>query len=152
MLMRKKTSIYLLEKRKKFVNDVKDILPEFMWKYSSNYKYEVKMLANHEVFNNNCKTIIEKNRNAPLEKKRKHNNFINNLLKNEHNNVLSVDEIIANTKLLFIVGTETTSIAIAWTLYFLTINKEYINLIRQEVDGFFDIFFNKNKNYNKNNF
>jgi cytochrome P450 len=115
-------------------------VPNFLWPYSQYYKYEVKAMEAKARVEEVGLQILMKERLKP------HNGtFIQALIKAEGESRFSDAQVLANIFTLFVAGSETTSIGICWTLYFLSQAPDVLTNLRSEVD---QIFATNNKSMN----
>jgi cytochrome P450 len=129
-----------------FVQDLQDMLfyvsqrmlfpfPSFMWKITSKYQYEVKAKAAAEKVKRFGMSVIENAKNKPAhDQDSSRVSFLQSVLRAEESSKLSDDETISNIVTVFLAGTDTTAIAICWTLYYLSLNPIILEEVLDEVN------------------
>ena len=113
------------------------IYPEFLWRISPKYKYEVAALEASERVKECGRSVLAHARSQPMG-----NSFIHHLIRASDESKFSDDEVIANILTFFVAGSDTTSIGICWTLYFLSQNKAILEDIRREINCIDELIFN----------
>ena len=106
------------------------IFPEFLWRMSSKYKYEVEAMEASERVKECGRAVLARARSQPMD-----NSFIHHLIRASDESKFSDDEVISNILTFFIAGSDTTSIGICWTLYFLSQNKSIMDDVRKEMNS-----------------
>lgn len=124
---------------KHFLEDLKRMLkycsqrtlfffPEFLWRCSPKYRYELEALEAARRVKECGRSVIEHARSETGG-----DSFIHHVLRASDESRFSDDEVIANIMTFFVAGSDTTSIGISWTLFFLSQNQAVLRDIRREV-------------------
>jgi cytochrome P450 len=109
--------------------------PLWTWKYSSKYKLEVEGRAANERFTAAGLKIIQHKRNLLKEGKLAMNCMIDSLIAHHESSgekALTDDEIIANVKVFFIAGADTTAITLSWLCYYFSLKPEILKEVAKE--------------------
>ena len=124
-------------------------LPKILWNFSPYYnKYEVPAKKSIRRMKQVCQEMIksfeEKHRNSSAadDTARDMKSMLETLVtfrraEEGRQSRVSDPELIENSMVFFIAGTDTTTMAIAWTLYYLTSCPHIVSNVRKEVDNFF---------------
>ncbi len=118
-------------------------LPRVLWKLSPWHygKYEAPAKEADQRFRQACSALIADHKkklfgpNSSLSAST-NTTLLSTLLKKAERDQISDDNVIANAKLFFLAGSETTSIGISFAMYHLATHHEARNKIRDEVDRF----------------
>jgi cytochrome P450 len=124
-----------------FISDMKQILtyvsarnlsalPDFVWRLFPTSSLHVAAQEAHQRVETCGKEIIEQVRANTSSVHP--NSVISQLVKAGSDSKLSNHEILANVLTLFIAGTDTTSITISWTLYYLSMFPSLLESLRKE--------------------
>ena len=113
-------------------------LPDFVWKLiPSKVKYETDAMNARERVESCGRKVI-----AAAQKRSKNaddsESFVNYLLKAEEGFKLTDAEVISNILTMFVAGSDTTAVAIAWAFYFLSLHPEAMEAARAEAMGLDD--------------
>lgn len=128
------------------------MFPHWMWKLTSKYQYELKAIEANQRIEKECTEVIKLRRQSlsidnSSTSDRNHSHNLSNtclldiLLRQEENKdiaAISDDEITANVKTFYLAGSETTSVAIGWAIYYLTMHPVIVEEMRNEVKDFFE--------------
>mmetsp|Transcript_19288 Transcript_19288/g.32679 ORF Transcript_19288/g.32679 Transcript_19288/m.32679 type:complete len:540 (+) Transcript_19288:68-1687(+) len=112
--------------------------PKWVWRLSSKYALEVRALEARDRFWAECKEIVVKKRAAlaitPPEQKKELRTLLDALIKQEDSGGgITDDEIIPNVFTFFLAGSDTTAMALSWSLYLLTQHPEVLARVRAEI-------------------
>jgi cytochrome P450 len=130
-----------------FQQDVKDIFmfqgrvtiypfPKFFWKNSSNYNLEKAAIAANNRVYDHAKDIISYKRQLIKEGKLTSKSMIDTMITSEYNEsdkALTDDEMMVNIRTFYIAGADTTAITLTWIIYYISLNPEVNEKIREEV-------------------
>lgn len=127
-----------------FVNDMNNMLtyvserllfpfPRFIWKMTSKYTYELKAIEAAERVVKFGMSVIKSGK-VKHQYNSDHLTFLQSVLRAEENAKLTDEETISNIVTIFAAGTDTTSIGICWTLYYLSLNPSILQDLVDEVD------------------
>lgn len=113
-------------------------LPQFIWRWSPKYSYEIKAKEASERFQKCAEDVIRNAQNdlndpniiPPL-----HLNFVGNLLKAFENKKFSHDEMISNVLVVAMAGTDPVAVGLCWALYFLSQNPKICHDLRKELSS-----------------
>ena len=128
-----------------FRNDINDLfrffieivafpLPGFLWKYSSNYKIQVAAMEANQRWGQACLEQIQAKRGKEPSAIP---TLLDSLLRKEEGDMLSDQDVLQNVKVFYLAGSETTSIAISYVIYFLCLNSDILEKMRIESDSFY---------------
>ena len=106
------------------------LFPEFLWRLSPKYKYEVEAVEAYERVKECGRAVLAHARSQPMG-----NSFIHQVIRASDESKFSDDDVISNILTFFVAGSDTTSIGICWTLFYLSQNKSILQDIRNEVNG-----------------
>jgi cytochrome P450 len=132
--------------------------PRFVWMRSKKFQIEVDAVAAERRFTEAAKKVVQ----AAREKRQSEEvrggfeTMLDVLLRKNEDGVgrkasgssstvpvsdiessITDEELVDNVKTFYAAGSETTSIGICWTLYFLAQDRKCVEEIRREVDGYF---------------
>jgi cytochrome P450 len=141
-----------------FIQDVHDILdftieiilfpmPKFFWNLiPSKVVIEREAIKGNNRINVNCQLLadekrksLEANKNSPSGSSA----LLDIILRQggdddgESRKSITVDEIVANVKIFYLAGSETSSIVLSWSIYFLSLHPDVLASVREEVDPLF---------------
>jgi cytochrome P450 len=122
--------------------------PMWTWKYSPQYKYEVEARKANDRFTAAGLKIIQQKRALLKDGKLAMNCMIDSLIAHheksatnddkekdkdkEKTAALTDEEIIANVKMFFIAGADTTAITLAWLCYYFSCSPEILQEVENE--------------------
>mmetsp|Transcript_17982 Transcript_17982/g.25897 ORF Transcript_17982/g.25897 Transcript_17982/m.25897 type:complete len:464 (-) Transcript_17982:1695-3086(-) len=117
-------------------------LPFIFWKWSPlYYTLELPAVKSTKRMQSICMKIVQSHKEraltADFSKPSGHRSLIESLLRSTGQEQLTDDEIVQNTKGFLIAGTDTTSVALTWTLYYLSLTPQWLTILREEVDSFY---------------
>ena len=116
--------------------------PGWIWRLSPYFRKETTADKANTRFTSKCAEVIKSAReaskigqepNAAIVRK----SFIDNLIscKPDGDVGLTDDEILANVKVIFLAGSDTTSVVITWVIYHLCIDASLLKAVQEEVDS-----------------
>jgi cytochrome P450 len=113
-------------------------LPQFLWKYSSKYQHEIEGTESNERFTKHCREMIDYKRELLSSSSSDGfiaSSMIDSLLIHEKHlteKSLSDEEIIANVKIFYLAGADTTAVTITWIVFYFCLYPEVLEKVRQE--------------------
>lgn len=114
-------------------------LPRIFWRYSSYYQYELAGIESSKRFEQKCQEVIDYKRKLIQESsnpnEQKYFSMIDSLLVTESNvseKGLIDAEIIANAKVFYLAGTDTTAVTMSWISYYFALYPECLRRVREE--------------------
>lgn len=108
-------------------------LPEWVWTYSPLYKYESTAIVADKRFAAHSTAIVLHKRHL-LSINPKPSSMIDNMIvKEQHGETLTDAEIVANVKIFYMAGSETTAVTLTWICYYLSQNPSVVEKLRAEV-------------------
>lgn len=114
-------------------------VPEWLWKYSPGYSSEVAAREADARFSRVCQKIIDYKRQLLKEGRLPMNCMMDSMMAHAATNEggkassgLTDEEIIANVKVFYIAGSDTTSVTITWLMYHFSQNPAILPQLRQE--------------------
>ncbi len=118
-------------------------LPSFLWKYSSNYKYEVEAKEPIKRWSEVCAQVIDYKRSqmrkAPEQPQSQRPALFDVLIAKQEEkspDALSDEELMAVLKNMFLAGSDTTAATISWIPYIYVTYPDIHLTIRQEMQAF----------------
>ena len=118
--------------------------PRILWKLSPWHygKYEAPATEGDERFRQACSELIAEQKkrlfgpNASTVSSSANTTLLSTLLKKAERDQISDNDVMANAKLFFLAGSETTSIGISFAIYYLALHPDIRDIVREEVDRF----------------
>jgi cytochrome P450 len=111
--------------------------PQWVWRLSPYYKMELAAGEANMRFTAACQEVLSKKRAQiaamPEEDKKNLHGLIDLMIKQQDADDAKDDEILANVKTFYLAGSDTTSMAISWSLYLLAQNPGVVAAVRAEV-------------------
>lgn len=115
-------------------------LPKWLWKYSPQYALEVQGVAADARFTQACQRIINFKRELAKNGKLPMNCMMDTMIAHQADGVddpttrklLTDEEIIANVKVFYIAGSDTTSVILSWMMYYFALFPDLLDNIRKE--------------------
>ena len=101
-------------------------LPQFIWRYTSKYSYEVKASQAAQRFRDCANEVIASG---------KQDNFVGQLLKAVDSNKFTLDEVISNVLVVAMAGTDPVAVGLCWAMYFLSQDPVVVEDIRKEISS-----------------
>lgn len=117
--------------------------PRWTWKYSSSFQTEIIAMEANERFTKKCLDIINYKRDLLKQGKLLNNCMLDSLIYNHDSANASGDkgltdeEIVANVKVFYLAGGDTTAITLFWLAYYLSIHPFVMDKIEEETKSVF---------------
>ena len=116
-------------------------LPMEYWKYSSDYYSEGAAIEADKRFTIACQRVINYKRELAKEGKLPMNCMMDSMIAHattgegmiSSDKLLTDEEIIANVKIFYIAGSDTTSLTITWMMYYFALYPTILSQLREEV-------------------
>jgi cytochrome P450 len=109
--------------------------PRFLWRFFPQYQSEVTGSAADARLTIACQKIIDYKRSLVKEGKLPMNCMIDSLISNTAegtDKALTDEEIIANIKVFFIAGSDTTAVTLSWMIYYFALYPNILKKIQEE--------------------
>jgi cytochrome P450 len=111
-------------------------LPKWTWKFSPKYKTEVEALKADARFTVSCAKIIQQKRQLFKDGKLAMNCMIDSLIAYSDDasgeKAMTDEEIIANVKVFYLAGADSTAISLSWLCYYFAVQPEVLAEVEKE--------------------